>query len=129
MKRITSLIVCLLITISLFSQKTYIAKNTEIYKWNKYKEKWELSSSNRNTDISIYVHKRFMHIQAKDQAYFLLEEESADISQKTFRGISYKAYEFVTQSNCEIHIVEGTEESMISVVWFSEGINLRYFLK
>ena len=129
MKKITTLIVGLLITIASFSQRTYIAKNTEIYKWNKYKEKWEFSSSNKNTEIFIYVHKRFMHIQAKDQAYFLLEEESENISGETFKGITYKAYEFVTQTNCEIHIVENEDESMISVVWFSQGVNLRYFLK
>jgi len=130
MKKIITLAVALLITLTLFCQKIYVAKETEIYKWNTKKGEWEFSSSNKNTDIPIYVLKRFMHIQAKDNAYFLLEEESEDISASTFKGSSYKAYEFVTQSNCEVHIVESkTGESMISVVWFLEGINLRYFLK
>jgi hypothetical protein len=130
MKKITTLIVGLLITIASFSQRTVIAKNTEIYKWNKYSEKWEFSSSNKNTDIPIYIFKRFIHIQAKDNAYFLLEETSEDISGETFKGFSYRAYEFVTESKCEIHVVDSNDgQTMISVVWFSEGVNLRYFLK
>jgi hypothetical protein len=130
MKKLITLAVALLIALTSFCQKTYVAKETEIYKWNTKKEKWEFSSSNKNVEIPIYIYKRFIHIHAKDHAYFLLEEESEDISGNTFKGLSYKAYEFVTQSKCEIHIVESDDgESMISVVWFSEGINLRYFLK
>jgi len=130
MKKLITLAVALLIALTSFCQKTYVAKETEIYKWNTKKEKWEFSSSNKNVEIPIYIYKRFIHIHAKDHAYFLLEEESEDISGNTFKGLSYKAYEFVTQSKCEIHIVESDDgESMISVVWFSEGINLRYFFK
>ena len=130
MKKITTLIIGLLLSIISFSQKVLIAKETEIYKWNKVKEHWEFSSANKNTEIPIYILKRFIHINAKDNAYFLLEEESEDISGNTYKGSSYKAYEFVTESKCEIHIVEGTDgEKMISIVWFMEGINLRYFLK
>jgi len=130
MKKLITLAVALLIALTSFCQKTYVAKETEIYKWNTKKEKWEFSSSNKNVEIPIYIYKRFIHIHAKDNAYFLLEEESEDISGNTFKGFSYKAYEFVTQSKCEIHIVESDDgESMISIVWFSEGINLRYFFK
>jgi hypothetical protein len=130
MKKLITLAVALLLTITSFCQKAYVAKQTEIYKWNTKKNEWQFSSSNKNVEIPIYIYKRFIHIHAKDHAYFLLEEESEDISGNTFQGLSYNAYEFVTESKCEIHIVESkTGESMISIVWFSEGINLRYFFK
>jgi hypothetical protein len=130
MKKLITLAVALLIALTSFCQKTYVAKETEIYKWNTKKSEWEFSSRNKNTEIAIHILKRFIHIQAKDNAYFLLEEEAEDISANTFTGSSYKAYEFVTESKCEVHIVESkTGESMISIVWFLEGINLRYFLK
>lgn len=130
MKKLITFVVALLITLTSFSQKTYVAKETEIYKWNTKKGEWEFSSRNKNIEIPIYVLKRFIHINAEDNAYFLLEEEPEDISTNTFKGTLYKAYEFTTQSKCEIHIVESkTGESMISVVWFSDGINLRYYLK
>jgi hypothetical protein len=130
MKKITTLVIALLITIVSFSQRTVIAKSAEIYKWNTYKEKWEFSSSNKDVNIPIYIFTRFIHIQAKDNAYFLLEENSENISGETFKGFSYKAYEFVTESKCEVHVVDSNDgQTMISVVWFSEGINLRYYLK
>jgi hypothetical protein len=130
MKKLITLAVVLLITLTSFCQRTFIAKETEIYKWNTKKSEWEFSSSNKNTEIPIFILKRFIHIQAKDNAYFLLEEEAEDISAKTFNGSSYKAYEFVTESKCEVHIVESkSSEMMISIVWFLEGVNIRYFLK
>jgi hypothetical protein len=128
MKKLITLAVALLITLTSFCQNTYNAYRTEIYKY--VNDEWVFSSGNKKVEIPIHVHKRFMHIEAKDNAYFLLDEEPTDISGNTFKGISYGAYEFVTQSNCEIHIVESkTGESMISIIWISDRINLRYFFK
>ena len=128
MKKLITLTVALLITITSFCQKTYMAYRTEIYKYKN--DEWVFSSGNKKVEIPIYVYKRFIHVQAKDNAYFLLEEKSTEISGETFKGYSYNSYEFVTQLNCTVHIVDiDNEESMISVIWFDEGINIRYYIK
>lgn len=128
MKKITTLIIGLLITIVSFSQKTYSAYRSEIYKLEN--TNWKLSSYNEDIDIPIYIYKRFIHIQAKQNAYLLVNDESVDISGNTFKGNSYDAYEFVTETNCTIHAVDFKNgESMLSITWFDDKVNIRYYVK
>jgi len=53
-----------------------------------------------------------------------------DISGNTFKGNSYDGYEFVTETKCTIHVVDFKDgESMLSVTWFNDKINIRYYVK
>ena len=128
MKKITTIVVALLMTLTSFSQKIYNVYKTEIYEWKS--ESWSLSSENRNIEIPVYMYKRFIHILAKDNAYLLIDDESVDISGKNFKGVSYNAYEFSTETKCVIHLVDFKQgESMMSITWFKEGINIRYYIR
>jgi hypothetical protein len=128
MKKITTLIFALFITIATFSQSKFNAYRTEIYSLQN--NTWKLSSTNEDVDIPIHIYKRFIHIQAKDNAYFLVDDESVDISGNSFKGNSYEAYEFVTETKCTIHAVDFKNgESMLSITWFEDKINLRYYVK
>jgi len=128
MKKITTLIVALFITIATFSQSVFNAYRAEIYKLEN--NNWKLNSINEDIDIPIYIYKRFIHIQAKNNAYFLVNDKSVNISGKTFTGDSYEAYEIATETNCTIHAVDFKDgKSMLSITWFSDKINLRYFIK
>lgn len=128
MKKISTLILGLLVTIASFAQSKFNAYRTEIYNWQN--NTWKLSSTNEDVDIPIHIYKRFIHIQAKDNAYFLVDDESVDISGNSFKGNSYEAYEFVTETKCTIHAVDFKNgESMLSITWFEDKINLRYYVK
>lgn len=128
MKKILTLAVAIVISLATFSQKTYVAFKTEIYFYQN--NKWQFSEANKNLEIPIHIFKRFIHIEAKDNAYFLIDDNSVDITGKSFKGITYDAYEFVTETKCSIHVVDFSNgETMISIVWFNDGVNLRYYLR
>lgn len=128
MKKILTLAVAIVISLATFSQKTHVAYRTEIYKWQN--NEWRLSEVNKSVQIPIHILKRFIHIQAKENAYFLIDDNSADISGQSFKGTTYDAYEFVTETKCSIHVVDFSNgETMLSIVWFQDGINIRYFLR
>lgn len=128
MRKILTLTVAIVISLATFSQKTYVAYKTEIHRWKN--NEWTLSEINRNVEIPIHIVKRFIHIQAKDNAYFLIDNASVDINGKSFKGVTYDAYEFVTETKCSVHAVDFSDgESMLSIVWFQDGVNIRYFLR
>jgi hypothetical protein len=125
MKRLLTLAVVLLITLTSFCQKTYTAIRTEIYEWRN--NEWTLYKENRNVEIPIHVLKQFIHIEAKDNAYFLLSEEPTVIKEKTFKGFTYQAYEFTIQKKCSIDVVDFTNGiTMVIITWFDDGMNIRY---
>ena len=128
MKKIIILIAMLFITIATFSQSTFNAYRTEIYNWQN--DTWKLSTTNKDVDIPIHIYKRFIHIRAKEDAYFLVNDKPENISNESFKGDSYEAYEFVTETKCVIHLVEFKDgTNMLSITWFEDKINIRYYIK
>lgn len=128
MKKITTLIIGLFITLLSFSQTQFHAYRTEIYFYKN--NSWKLNNLNTDVDIPIYIHKRFIHIQAKENAYFLVNDDAVNISNETFKGDSYDAYEFATETKCVIHLVEFKDGiNMLSVTWSDQNLNIRYYIK
>jgi hypothetical protein len=129
MKRLLILVAALLITTASIAQNTVTAYKTEIYKHDG--SKWAYDNTNRDVTIPIHVMKRFIHVEAKNNAYFLLEDKPETITGSDFKGFRYVAYDFVMQTKCHIDIVDMTNmrESMISVIWEELGYNVRYYYK
>ena len=129
MKRLLILVAALLITATSIAQNTITAYKTDIYKYEG--DKWTYSSTNRNVTIPIHVMRRFIHVEANNNAYFLLEDKPETITGSDFKGFRYVAYDFVMQTKCHIDVVDMTDmkESMISVVWDELGYNIRYYYK
>lgn len=129
MKKLLTLIVALLITAASIAQNTVTAYKTEIYKYEG--DRWVYSSVNRDVTIPLHVMKRFIHVEANKNAYFLLEDKPETITGSDYKGFRYIAYDFVLQIKCYIDIVDMTNmrESMISVIWEELGYNIRYYYK
>ena len=126
MKRLLTLAVALLITLTSYCQKNYTAKSTEIYELKN--STWTLTAENRDVDIKVHVLKRFMHIAAKTDGYFYFDETQKEIREPKFSGYSYQAYEFTSERKCQVDVIEFKDgTNMISVTWLNEGFNVRYY--
>jgi hypothetical protein len=129
MKRLLILVAALLITTASIAQTTYTAYKTEVYEYKN--GGWTYSSTNRDVTIPIHIMRRFIHVEANRNAYFLLEEKPEAVTGSDFKGYRYVAYDFVLQAKCHIDVVDMTSmrESMISIVWDELGYNIRYYYK
>jgi hypothetical protein len=129
MKKLLILVTTLLITAVSIAQNTYNAYKTEIYKYEG--DKWVYNTTNRNTTIPIHIMKRFIHVEANSNVYFLLEDKPETITGSDFKGFRYVAYDFVSQTKCHIDVVNMVDirESMISIIWAELGYNIRYYYK
>ena len=129
MKRLLILVAALLITTASIAQTSVTAYKVDVYKYEN--GEWTYSSTNRDVTIPIHTMKRFIHVEASKNAYFLLEDKSENITGSDFKGYRYVAYDFVMQTKFHIDVVDMTsmKESMISVVWDELGYNIRYYYK
>ena len=129
MKRLLILVAALLITTASIAQTSVTAYKVDVYKYEN--GEWTYSSTNRDVIIPIHTMKRFIHVEASKNAYFLLEDKPETITGSDFKGYRYVAYDFVMQSKCHIDVVDMTsmKESMISVVWDELGYNIRYYYR
>lgn len=103
-----------------------------MYTFNNVSKEWDLYQKNSDTDITIVIEDEFLSIQGKSPSmYKIYTESKEDISNKNMVGARYKARDLKHDSQVAIDIVKisSSNTAMISVVNYTEGYNLRFFVK
>ena len=131
MKKLTLLLITALLCSTVLSQQTYVASSSELYEYKN--DEWKLITRNNDVSIPLHVMTRFIHIEARDNGYFLLsKDEPIVINEDLFKGFRYEAYDLRMEKKCVIDIVDSkkvTRLSIVSISYLEDAINIRYFFE
>lgn len=129
MKKLILLLIATLLCLAAFSQQTYVATSSEVYEYKN--QEWKLLSRYNEVTIPLHVMTRFIHVEAKQNGYFLLSrDQPVVIDEKLFKGFRYEAYDLNIEKKCVIDIVDSKKPPIVSIVsisYLEDGVNIRYF--
>jgi hypothetical protein len=131
MKKIILTLFSVLLTFIIQAQTSYKATLTEMYTWDKNSEQWELYQKNSDVNITVVVEEGFISLQAKKPSMFKVYENTKElIDTKSFKGYRYTAKDLREDELVKIDVLvhKETKNAIISVINYSKGYNLRYFL-
>lgn len=116
---------------ALSAQTSYKATLTEMYTWDKNSEQWELYQKNSDVNITVVVEEGFISVQAKKPSMYKVYDNTKEpIDTKSLKGYRYTSKDLRDDELVKIDVLvhKETQGAIISVINYSKGYNLRYFL-